>query len=108
MPRKRRRRATPTAATKPTFMTTTGWRWRSFPVFFAFACGIFLMGWASVLPPVHGILFYVALFGVAFGAAHMATRWVAEKRMRRQAPSAEAQRDAGERHQLSEAPSRRR
>jgi len=71
---------------------------------------MFIMGLLSVEPgnTIGAVLFYIALFGVAFGAAHMATRWVAERRMRRQAPPAEPGRDAGERPQLSEeAPHRR-
>jgi membrane associated rhomboid family serine protease len=110
MPKKKRRRA----ATTSTFMTTAGWRWRSFPVFFAFVCGAFVMGLLNgVTNPVGAVFFYLALFGVAFGVAHMVTRWLAERRMRRRAPgtpspSTAAERDAEERHRLSEGASRRR
>ena len=80
MPKKKRRRATPT----PIFKTTAGWRWRSFPVFFAFVCGAFVMGLLNgVTNPVGLVAFYLGLFGVAFGAAHMVTRWLAERRSRR-------------------------
>jgi len=87
-------------------MTTAGWRWRSFPVFFAFVCGAFAMGALNgVTNPVGAVFFYLALLGVAFGAAHMVTRWLAERRMRRRAPgtpppSTGAGRDAEERHRL--------
>lgn len=110
MTRKRRRRSTTTAVAKPTFRTTAGWQWRSFPVFFAFACGIFLMGLLSVEPgnTIGVIVFYIALFGVAFGAAHIVTRWLAEWRMRRQAPAPEAERDAKEHPHVSEGAPRRR
>ena len=108
MPRKRRRRSATTAATKPTFRTTAGWQWRSFPVFFAFVCGAFLMGLLNgVTNPIGQVFFYASLFGVAFGAAHMATRWLAERRMRRQAPSAEPERDAAERPRVTEGQRRR-
>jgi len=110
MPKKKRRRTAPPS----TFMTTAGWRWRSFPVFFAFVCGAFVMGLLNgVTNPVGAVFFYLALFGVAFGIAHMVTRWLAERRMRRRAPgtpppSTAAERDAEERHRLSEGASRRR
>ena len=102
MPKKKRRRT----ATTPAFMTTAGWRWRSFPVFFAFVCGAFVMG-LLVTSPAGPIFFYLALFGVAFGGAHMVTRWLAERRMRRHAPgtpppSTGPEQDAKERHRLSE------
>jgi Flp pilus assembly protein TadB len=104
MPKKKRRRTT----TTPTFMTTAGWRWRSFPVFFAFVCGAFVMGLLNgVTNPVGAVFFYLALFGVAFGAAHMVTRWLAERRTRRRAPgtpppSTAAERDTEERRRLPE------
>jgi len=108
MPKKKRRRTT----TTPSFMTTAGWRWRSFPVFFAFVCGAFIMG-LLITSPAGPVFFYLALFGVAFGAAHIVTRWLAERRMRRRAPgtpppSTAAERDAEERHRLPEGASRRR
>jgi membrane associated rhomboid family serine protease len=94
MPKKKRRRTAPT----PTFMTTAGWRWRSFPVFFAFVCGAFVMGTLNgVTNPVGLVAFTLALFGVAFGAAHMVTRWLAERRARRrQATSAPPPTEAGQ------------
>ena len=57
------------------------WRWRSFPVFFAFVCGamaIFLL--SAVLRP--DLLFFGALFGVAFGLAHIVTRLLVARRGR--------------------------
>jgi Flp pilus assembly protein TadB len=110
MPKKKRRRA----AAAPTFKTTAGWRWRSFPVFFAFVCGAFVMGLLNgVTNPVGAVFFYLALFGVAFGAAHIVTRWLAERRARRHAPgtplpSAEAERDTEGRQRLPEGAPRRR
>lgn len=94
MTRKRRRRAT-TPATTPAFKTTAGWQWRSFPVFFAFVCGAFVMGLLNgATNPVGLVFFYIILFGVAFGAAHIVTRWFAEWRSRRQTPSPEGERNA--------------
>jgi membrane associated rhomboid family serine protease len=110
MPKKKRRRTT----TTPTFMTTAGWRWRTFPVFLAFVCGAFVMGLLNgVTNPVGAVFFYLALFGVAFGAAHIVTRWLAERRMRRRAPgtpppSTGPARDGQERQRLPEGGSRRR
>ena len=107
MPRKRRRRPAATTA-QPAFRTTAGWQWRSFPVFFAFACGAFLMGVLNgVTNPVGLVFFYATLFGVAFGAAHMVTRWLAERRLRRQAPSREPQQDSTERPRATEGSHRR-
>ena len=110
MSRKRRRRSPAATPTTPTFRTTAGWQWRSFPVLFAFVCGIFLMGLLSVEPgnTIGVILFYIALFGVAFGAAHIVTRWLAERRMRRQTSAPEAASDAKEHPHLSEGAPRRR
>jgi Flp pilus assembly protein TadB len=108
MPKKKRRRTAPTS----TFMTTAGWRWRSFPVFLAFVCGAFVMGLLNgVTNPVGAVFFYLAMFGVAFGAAHMVTRWLAERRMRRQPISAPPSPEAGqgaERRRPPEGASRRR
>jgi hypothetical protein len=85
MPRKRRRRTT----TTPLFKTTAGWQWRSFPVFFAFVCGAFLMGLLNGTTNIAGaIVFYIVLFGVAFGAAHLVTRLWAERRLRSRQPAA--------------------
>lgn len=83
-PRRRRRRRgrrgggraaaerSPDGASRP-----PEWRWRTFPVAFAFALGSLI---AAVL--IAGGLFYpvlyLALFGVSFGLAHMIVR-----RMRR-------------------------
>jgi Flp pilus assembly protein TadB len=110
MPKKKRRRA----ATAPTFKTTAGWRWRSFPVFFAFVCGAFVMGLLNgVTNPVGAVFFYLAVIGLAFGAAHIVTRWLAERRARCHEPTpapplAEAGQAAGQRHRLPEGAPRRR
>jgi Na+-transporting NADH:ubiquinone oxidoreductase subunit NqrB len=110
MPKKKRR----PAATVPTFKTTAGWRWRSFPVFFAFVCGAFAMGLLNgVTNPVGAVFLYLTLLGVTFGIAHMVTRRLAEWRMRRRAlgtpaPSTEAERGPEERRRLPEGARRRR
>ena len=58
------------------------WRWLTFPVFFAFAVGGLVMGLAAssalALP-----YFFVILFGVAFGAAHIVTRIIVTRRRQR-------------------------
>ncbi len=108
MGRKRRRRAA-TATTAPAFRTTAGWQWRSFPVFFAFVCGAFVMGLLNgATNPVGLVFFYITLFGVAFGAAHIVTRWFAERRSSRQTPSSEGERNAGEGPGVPEGTRRRR
>jgi len=110
MPKKKRRRIAPT----PTFRTTAGWRWRSFPVFFAFVCGAFVMGLLNgATNPVGLVALFLALVGVAFGAAHMTTRWLVERRARRRqpttaAPPAEAGQAAEQRRRPSESVARRR
>ena len=58
------------------------WRWLTFPVLFAFAVGGLVMGLAAssalALP-----YFFVILFGVAFGAAHIVTRIIVTRRRQR-------------------------
>jgi uncharacterized membrane protein HdeD (DUF308 family) len=55
------------------------WQWRTFPVFFAFMLGIVVMGLAAPTPL--GIIFFVGLFGLAYGAAHILTRlWVSRRK----------------------------
>ena len=83
MPKKRRRRRPGAAAQQAEGQPTLGWEWRTFPVFFAFATGLFVMG--LVMGTIVGvILFYLALMGMAFGLAHIFTRWLAVRRARRQ------------------------
>jgi hypothetical protein len=92
MPRKRRRHRATTASTAA---TTPEWQWRTIPVLFAFACGAFFMGlFAS--SPLGVVLFYLSLFGVAAGAAHILTRGFVERRLRRRRAAAapEARQDA--------------
>jgi hypothetical protein len=60
-----------------------------------------------ITSPAGPVFFYLALFGVAFGAAHIVTRWLAERRMRRRAPGtpppkAGGERDGNERHRPPE------
>jgi len=59
------------------------WRWRSFPVFFAFAAGVLVMGLAVVSPVLSLVVFVAGIFGVAFGLAHIATRVIVARRRRR-------------------------
>jgi hypothetical protein len=57
------------------------WQWRTFPVLFAFAVGAFSLALVALV--IRGsflTLFYVALFGVAFGLAHIVTRTVVRRR----------------------------
>ena len=110
MPKKKRR----PAAAVLTFKTTAGWRWRSFPVFFAFVCGAFVMAMLNgPTNPVGLVAVVLALFGVAFGLAHMTTRWLVERRARRHqatpAPSpTEAGQAAGRRPRVPQGAPRRR
>jgi len=66
------------AAPASTRSALSQWEWRTFPVFFAFMLGIVVMG--LVAPTPLGLIFYVGLFGVAYGVAHILTRmWVARR-----------------------------
>lgn len=71
--------AEPEAAHRP---KPAEWRWLTFPVFFAFAVGGLMMGFAAssalALP-----YFFVILFVVAFGAAHIMTRIIVTRRRQR-------------------------
>jgi hypothetical protein len=88
MARKRRRqRAEPTAplgasgaAALPSAYTDAparslrpDWRWRSFPTFFAFVCGMLLAFLVNegTANPVAFILLIASLLGVGYGLAHM-------------------------------------
>ena len=100
MPRKRRRHRATTASTAT---TTPEWKWRTIPVLFAFACGAFFMGlFAS--SPLGVVLFYLSLFGVAAGSAHIVTRGFVERRLRRRRAAAapEAHQDARDGSGVSE------
>ena len=57
------------------------WRWRSFPVFFAFVCGAMTIFLLSAVFRAD-LLFFGALFGVAFGLAHIVTRQLRGRRGR--------------------------
>ncbi len=56
------------------------WNWRTFPVAFAFVLGLIVMGVATTAPYVFLFLFFAALFGLAFGLAHILTRTIAARR----------------------------
>jgi len=60
------------------------WDWKTFPVFFAFAVGVVIMGIVVAAPPLDTWLFILGLLGVSFGVAHIATRaWIAKRRRER-------------------------
>jgi Flp pilus assembly protein TadB len=80
MPKKRRRRRPQTATGQAEEQPRQGWEWRTFPVFFAFAAGLFIASFVAPVFPVNVVVFYVSLAGVAFGLAHILTRWLAVRR----------------------------
>ncbi len=63
-------------------VTLALWNWRTFPVAFAFVLGMLTMALAATVGPVFLFLFFVALFGLAFGLAHILTRSIAARRKR--------------------------
>lgn len=73
MPRKKRRRPEPSAP------PPSEWRWWTFPVFFAFAVGL-LLGILVAFSPLVFVIFYVSLFAVVFGAVHLITRRIVQRR----------------------------
>ena len=89
--RRRRRRSrgagesAPVAGTKrPAQPALPDWKFVSFPVFFAFALGIVVMG-VVVTDPLMGVVLFIGGLGaVAFGVAHIITRrWIANRRRQR-------------------------
>jgi hypothetical protein len=49
--------------------------WRSFPALFAFAIGALVMAVLTLIAPeAFPVFLFVALFGVAFGVAHLLAR----------------------------------
>ena len=58
------------------------WQWRAFPVFFAFAVGMLVMGIVAPLPGISFAAFVISLAGVAFGLAHIVTRRFIARRRR--------------------------
>lgn len=61
------------------------WQWRTFPVAFAFVLGALAMALLVALAPrAFPVWLSIALFGVAFGLAHiLGRRWLATRRRRR-------------------------
>jgi len=59
------------------------WRWRTFPVFVAFAAGIVLMGLVAAGEFLGPVVFFAGVFGLAYGAAHVITRTLIARRRRR-------------------------
>ncbi len=86
--RRRRRRGggggevSPAQEEAPTRPPPPDWQWRTFPVFFAFVLGLFVMGLAVADPILSVVLFFVSLAGVAFGLAHIVTRTIIARRRR--------------------------
>jgi hypothetical protein len=56
------------------------WRWRTFPVFFAFVIGVFVMGLLAGVPVLAQVLFFASLAGLGFGMAHILTRQILARR----------------------------
>ena len=57
------------------------WRWRTFPVFFGSVCGALVMAFLiGAVPGLFVVFFFVALFGVSFGLAHILGRTVFARR----------------------------
>lgn len=57
------------------------WQWRTFPVFLSFMVGMLVMATAVQLD-LGEIVYIAALGGVAYGLAHMLTRWFVTRRRR--------------------------
>ena len=72
MSRRRRRERAETVA--PQGQPQATWQWRTFPVAFAFALGALVFAVLAGITGAGDLLFFVALFGVSFGVAHMITR----------------------------------
>ena len=58
------------------------WKWRTFPVAFAFAVGVFMMSWLAFVPGLNILLFAVSMVAVALGLAHIFVRQVVARRRR--------------------------
>ena len=80
-PREREAAGLASAGAKPG-PAPPSWQWRTFPVFFAFALGIVIMWLAFAAPGLSVVVFFVGLFGVAFGLAHIVTRAIVARRRR--------------------------
>lgn len=79
------------AAQAPPGRAIPQWKWRTFPVFFAFVAGVLV---ASIINPPSGNAGYavqlVALAGFGYGLAHLfVTNVIAAGRLRRQRRAAE-------------------
>jgi len=64
---------------------TPDWRWRSFPVFFAFVCGMLLAFFVNegTVNPLAFVLLLAALLGFGFGVSHLiVTNFVVARRVR--------------------------
>lgn len=80
MSKKRHRQAHP-----PAYWQMSRRQWLSFPVLFAFALGIFVMG---LMPtPADLVLFFAALVMLGYGLGHVATGFLARRRAQQQAIS---------------------
>jgi hypothetical protein len=79
--RRRHRRRPDSGATEgSSSQEVQSWQWRTFPVAFAFAAGIFVMSWLAFVPGLNIMLFIVSLVAVALGLAHILARQVIGRR----------------------------
>ena len=84
--RRRRRRGgsgggAPEATETETSPALPDWRWRTFPVFFAFVAGALVM--ALVAGSIIGFaVSWLAVLGMAYGLAHIVTRQFIARRRR--------------------------
>ena len=107
MPRRRPRQA---PASPP---ASTGWRWRTFPVFFAFVCGIFATAVLLIATAGYAFwpLFVVSGAGMGYGLAHVFTHRIAGQRAQRRgerAPVATVEEEESAEAGAGAAPARRR
>jgi hypothetical protein len=77
--RRRRHRRRPDAGA-PAAEQTPRWQWRTFPVAFAFALGVFMMSWLAFVPGLNIVLFFASMVAVAIGLAHIFARQVMARR----------------------------
>lgn len=69
-----RRRGQSAGSPSQPHASPSDWQWRTFPVAFAFTLGALCFGVLAGTTGAFEPLFFVALFGVSFGVAHMITR----------------------------------
>lgn len=93
MAKRARRRTQPASSNPPDARSTLPeWRWRTFPVFFAFFAGALLMAIANGTPDnsLAAVAQLIALAGLSYGFARLFVRKVfAERRLQRRAQTSE-------------------